>query len=83
MAIGLAIEIRRTKTVRPCAGPAQTRGASITLAPLFSFWRRRREFFFDAEEWDRRFEDDAQSGRLDDLFRKAIEDFNAGKAREL
>ncbi len=46
---------------------------------------RFREWFeaFDAEDWDRQFEDDAQSGRLDHLAKKAIEDFNAGKAREL
>jgi len=44
-----------------------------------------REWFeqFDADEWDRQFEEDAKSGKLDDLADKAISDFRSGKSREL
>lgn len=44
-----------------------------------------REWFdeFDAEIWDKQFEEDVQSGKLDGLAMKAIADFHAGKCREL
>ena len=44
-----------------------------------------REWFeqFDAEEWDKQFEEDAKSGKLDDLGNQAIADFRSGKSREL
>ncbi len=44
-----------------------------------------REWFeeFDAKRWDKQFEDDVQSGKLDDLADKAIADFHAGKCKEL
>ncbi len=44
-----------------------------------------REWFdkFDAQKWDKQFENDVQSGRLDDLANKAIADFHAGKCKEL
>ena len=38
---------------------------------------------FDAQFWDRQFESDANSGKLDQLADKAIADFRAGKHREL
>ena len=46
---------------------------------------RFREWFeeFDAKMWDRQFEEDARSGRLDKLANQAIADFRAGKYREL
>lgn len=46
---------------------------------------RFREWFekFDAEIWDKQFEEDAKSGRLDKLADQAIADFHAGKYREL
>ena len=37
----------------------------------------------DAERWDRQFEEDANSGKLDSLFAKAEADHHAGKSREL
>ena len=37
----------------------------------------------DAEAWDRQFERDAASGKLDDLFRQADADHRAGKSREI
>lgn len=44
-----------------------------------------REWFeeFDTERWDKQFEDDVQSGKLDDLDNKAVADFHAGKCKEL
>jgi hypothetical protein len=34
---------------------------------------------YDAQIWDRQFEADANSGKLDELANHAIADFNAGK----
>jgi len=44
-----------------------------------------REWFdeFDAKAWDRQFESDATSGKLDELASQAISDFRAGKCKEL
>jgi hypothetical protein len=44
-----------------------------------------REWFeqLDAEECDKQFEEDAKSGKLDDLGNQAIADFRSGKSREL
>ena len=46
---------------------------------------RFREWFdkFDAEIWDRQFEEDAKSGKLDQLANQAIADFQAGKCNQL
>jgi hypothetical protein len=43
-----------------------------------------REWFeeFDAKIWDRQFEEDAKSGKLDKLANQAIADFRAGKYEE-
>jgi hypothetical protein len=38
---------------------------------------------FDAQAWDRQFEIDASSGKLDLLANSAIADFKAGKHRKL
>ena len=38
---------------------------------------------FDAALWDKEFENDVKSGKLDDISNKAIEDFNKGKFKEL
>ena len=45
---------------------------------------RFRKWFeeFDAKIWDRQFEQDAQSGKLDKLANQAISDFRAGKYKE-
>lgn len=44
-----------------------------------------REWFeaFDANVWDKQFEEDARSGKLDPLANQAIADFRAGKHKEL
>jgi hypothetical protein len=46
---------------------------------------RFREWFdeFDARMWDRQFDRDAHSGKLDQLADQAIADFHAGKCQEL
>ncbi len=46
---------------------------------------RFRQWFeeFDAKIWDRQFEEDAKSGKLDKLANQAIAEFRAGKYREL
>ena len=46
---------------------------------------RFREWFdkFDAEVWDRQFEEDVKSGKLDRLANQAISDFKAGKCKQL
>ena len=46
---------------------------------------RFREWFdeFEAKVWDKQFEADAQSGKLDKLANQAIADFHAGKCKEL
>lgn len=38
---------------------------------------------FDAAAWDRQIEQDAQSGKLDQLASEALADFKSGPAREL
>ena len=38
---------------------------------------------FDAKAWDKQFELDVMSGRLDGLAEQAISDFRAGKCKEL
>jgi hypothetical protein len=46
---------------------------------------RFREWFeeFDAMAWDRQFEADVKSGKLDGLANQAVADFRAGRYREL
>ena len=46
---------------------------------------RFREWFdgFDAEVWDRQFDQDAKSGKLDRLADQAIADLRAGNYKEL
>lgn len=44
-----------------------------------------REWFeeFDAKVWDRQFDEDVATGKLDKLASQAIADYRAGKCREL
>ena len=46
---------------------------------LFSKWFEE----FVADQWDKQFEADVASGRLDHLARKADEDFEAGRCAPL
>ena len=46
--------------------------------------RFRRWFVeFDSDLWDEQIELDAAAGRLDKLAEEALEEYNAGKAREI
>jgi len=38
---------------------------------------------FDAKLWDKQFENDVKSGKLDNLANRAISDFQSGKCKEL
>jgi len=44
-----------------------------------------REWFheFDAQAWDRKIEEDVQTGKLDALANKALKDFESGKFSEV
>ena len=46
---------------------------------------RFREWFenFDAKEWDKQFERDAKSGKLDQAAKHAIAEFHEGNYKEL
>jgi len=53
----------------------------LTIEELQAF----REWFiqFDSDAWDRQFESDVKSGKLDKLAARALEDYKAGRATEL
>ena len=65
----------------PAIREIQSAVTQLSLEELSRF----REWFdeFDAEVWDKQFEDDVKSGRLDRLANQAIADFRAGKCKEL
>ena len=46
---------------------------------------RFREWFdeFDAKVWDKQLEADSESGKFDKIAEKALNDYHAGKAKEL
>lgn len=46
---------------------------------------RFREWFeeFDARVWDMQIENDAKAGKLDKIADKGVEEYRAGKAKEL
>jgi len=46
---------------------------------------RFREWFdqFDADAWDKQFEEDVRTGKLDELADQAIKEFKAGRCTEL
>jgi hypothetical protein len=46
---------------------------------------RFRKWFqeFDAQEWDRQFEDDVRSGKLDELASEATKDLREGRCKQL
>ena len=54
-------------------------GLSETELVTFTKWFDE----FMAEQWDRRFEDDVRSGRLDAAGRRADEQFEAGRCTPL
>ena len=38
---------------------------------------------FDASEWDKQFEEDVASGKLDDIANRAVSDYKKGKFKKL
>jgi len=38
---------------------------------------------FDASEWDKQFEEDVASGKLDNIANRAVSDFKKGKFKKL
>jgi len=44
---------------------------------------RRWFHTFDAEQWDRQFEQDVRKGKLDHFAEEAIADYEAGRAKKL
>lgn len=54
---------------------------SLSRTDLSSF----REWFleFDADAWDKQFEEDVKAGRLDDLADEAIRDLRGGRCTDL
>ncbi len=65
----------------PAVQELQSAVSQLSIDELARF----REWFdeFDAEVWDRQFEEDVKSGKLDRLANQAVADFRAGKCQEL
>jgi hypothetical protein len=58
--------------------------SAVSSLPPEELSRFRRWFEqFDADAWDRQWEEDAEAGRLDRLADKAIRDFRQGRCTEL
>lgn len=58
--------------------------AAIEKLPKKEFWELTDRLMAKREdEWDRRIEADANSGKLDALFEQADRDFEAGRCKEL
>ena len=55
--------------------------SKLTAEDLVKFRAWYEEF--DAEIWDKEFEEDVKFGKLDVISEKAIEDFNNGKYKEI
>ncbi len=58
---------------------AAVKGLSREELALFRDWFRT----FDADAWDRQFEQDALSGRLDSLAQEAMDDLHQGRCSDL
>ena len=71
----------RNSTKRSAVAEIQLAVSQLSREELNEF----REWYeeFDAEVWDRDFEDDVKAGRLDALAEKAMADFRAGRYTEL
>jgi len=65
-------------------GTVQEIQNAVSKLPLQELARFRAWFEqFDAEAWDKQFEKDATSGKLDSIAERAMADYKAGKAKEL
>ena len=58
---------------------SQIKQLSPTELASFREWFRE----FDAEAWDRQIESDIHAGKLDKIANKAIEDYKAGRTKEI
>jgi hypothetical protein len=57
---------------------------AVQRLPLPSLAEFRDWFYrFDAEAWDRQFEEDVRAGRLDELAEEALQDLREGRCRDL
>jgi hypothetical protein len=57
---------------------------AVTDLPLDKLAEFRAWFeSFDAARWDRQFEEDVKSGKLDRVAEKSIKDYSKGKAKPL
>jgi len=57
---------------------------AVESLPTMEFAEFRRWFAeFDANAWDRQIEQDAASGKLDQLAAEALADYSSGSARQL
>ena len=56
---------------------------AVSALPLKELEQFRKWFGeFDAKTWDKRFEDDVVSGKLDKIAENAITDYDKGKYKE-
>jgi hypothetical protein len=57
---------------------------AVRLLPHGILAESRDWFYrFDAEAWDRQFEEDVRAGRLDDLADEALQDLREGRCKDL
>ena len=57
---------------------------AVTKLPRQKLFAFRAWFYqFDARTWDKQFENDVSSGKLDSLANTAIDDFKNGRCKEL
>lgn len=65
----------------PLLNEVKTSIANLSASELADFRRWFDEF--DADQWDRQFEQDASTGKLNTLARKALETLQKGQCDEL
>ena len=72
------IRLRKLRACHQFSSPAR-------LCILKSKMQAFREWFaqFDAEIWDRQFESDVKSGKLNELAERALNDSKSGRSKEL
>jgi hypothetical protein len=75
--------VRLLGDVEMLANVEQIKSAIIKLSP--EEYRQLRQWYeeYEARKWDRQIENDMKAGKLDKLADKAIQNFRAGKFREL
>jgi len=73
--------VKRRDLIMQAVQELQSAVSQLSVDELARF----REWFdeFDAKAWDKQFEEDVKSGKLDQLANQAIADFRAGKCKEL